>query len=495
MASTHRPSSSRESTINSTHSSTSSHSIPASCEKSTVTKATVIIVGSGIGGLTLAALLERAGIEYQIFERAAKVKPLGSALSIGPNIMYLFGQLGILDEILANAKPFGFSTGYNLQRQATRTLDYSPAEKIGGFLPHIISRPILVDILLRLVPVNKISYSKKILQVKQEDEHVIIKCSDNSEYQSDILVGADGAYSSVRQNLYKALNAKGKLPKADNADLPFNSVCLVGQTTPLDPEEFPHLKDSHTWFETMVGQDKPYAWITFTSKQNTICWMVLENLNEVSSKANDFFRNSEWGPEAAEAMCKEVSDFPVARNNMTLGDLFDRTPKDMISKVMLEEKLFDTWSGGRIVLLGDACHKMFPSAGLGAVSAMQDAVTLANCLYELSQYPSTAEISKAFKHYQNERYPFAKNAYDTSHRLAGVVGTNWYNHMFRTVMKWMPKSLFTKSLVVMYSYRPQASFLKYIPDKGQIKPAPQPSLDRARARVRADLAKAKARAI
>ncbi|KAG0040747.1 hypothetical protein BGZ82_010565 [Podila clonocystis] len=445
MASALRPSSSRESTINSTHSSTTSQSIPASCEKSAVTKATVIIVGSGIGGLTLAALLERAGIEYQIFERAAKVKPLGSALSIGPNIMYLFGQLGILDEILANAKPFGFSTGYNLQRQATRTLDYSPAEKIGGYLPHIISRPILVDILLRLVPTNKISYSKKILQVKQEDSHVIIKCSDNSEYQSDILVGADGAYSSVRQNLYKALNAKGKLPKADNADLPFNSVCLVGQTMPLDPEEFPHLKDSHTWFETMVSQDKPYA---------------VKNLNEVSSKANDFFRNSEWGPEAAEAMCKEVRDFPVARNNMTLGDLFDRTPKDLISKVMLEEKLFDTWYGDRIVLLGDACHKMFPSAGLGAVSAMQDAVTLANCLYELSVNPSAAEISKAFKRYQNERYPFAKNAYDTSHRLAGVVGT--------------------------------ASFLKYIPDKGQIKPAPQPSLDRARARARADLAKARA---
>lgn len=129
----------------------------------------------------------------------------------------------------------------------------------GGFLPHIISRPILVDILLRLVPANKISYSKKILQVKQEDDHVIIKCSDNSGYQSNILVGADGAYSSVRQNLYKALNAKGKLPKADNADLPFNSVCLVGQTAPLDPEVFPHLKDSHTWFETMVSQDKPYA--------------------------------------------------------------------------------------------------------------------------------------------------------------------------------------------------------------------------------------------
>lgn len=81
--------------------------------------------------------------------------------------------------------------------------------------------------------------------------------------------------------------------------------------------------------------------------------MVLQNLDAVSSKANDFFRNSEWGPEAAEAMCKEVCDFPVARNNMTLGDLFDRTPKDLISKVMLEEKLFDTWFSDRVVLLGD----------------------------------------------------------------------------------------------------------------------------------------------
>ncbi|KAG0327361.1 hypothetical protein BG004_002785, partial [Podila humilis] len=185
--STSRSSSAASSTRSSTTSSAQSIS---SCERPVVTKATVVIVGAGIGGLTLAALLERAGIEYQIMERAVQVKPLGSALSIGPNIMYMFGQLGVLDEILANAKPFGFSTGYNEQREATRTLDYSPAENI----------PILVDILMRLVPVNKISYSKKILSVKQEDDHVIVRCSDNSEYQADILVGADGAYSSVRQN-------------------------------------------------------------------------------------------------------------------------------------------------------------------------------------------------------------------------------------------------------------------------------------------------------
>ncbi|KAG0202796.1 hypothetical protein BGX28_004777 [Mortierella sp. GBA30] len=458
------------------------------------TKARVIIVGAGIGGLTMAALLQRAGIEYQVFERAAEVKPLGSALSIGPNVFHLFEQIGILNEILANAKPFAFSTGYNEKREATRTLDYSPAEKIGGFLPHIISRPILVDILLRLVPAEKITFSKKILSCKQDDEGVTIACSDNSVYQADIIVGADGAYSGVRQNLYKQLLVRGELPKSDNVNLPFNSTCLVGQTRPLDPEVYTHLKDNHTWFETIIGESKPYAWITFTTKLNTVCWMIVRQLDESSSKEHDTFRNTEWGPEAAETMCKQVKDFPVPRNGMTIGDLIDHTPKEYISKVMLEEKLFETWYGGRMVLIGDACHKLFPSAGLGAVSAIQDAVTLANCLYELPEYPTTDDISRAFKYYQDERYPLAKTAYDTSHRLASVVGQNWYNNILRTLMKYMPKSVFTRSLTVMYSYRPQVSFLPPVKDRGMIQPSPQPSLARARANAAARAANAHRRA-
>ncbi|KAF9195688.1 hypothetical protein BGZ50_003858 [Haplosporangium sp. Z 11] len=433
--------------------------------KEHVTRARVLIVGAGIGGLTLAALLERAGIEYTIFERAKAVIPLGSALSIGANVMPLFEQLGILDEVLKNAKPFGFSTGYNEQREATRILDYSPAKTIGGYLPHIISRPILYDILLRLVPTHKVLMSKKILSLIQNKDGVLIRCSDNTNFHGDILVGADGASSGVRQSLYKNLIKKGDLPKSDNAPLPFNSVCLVGQTRPLDPEEFPHLKDWHTWFETTIGENKPYA---------------------VSRELDSSFRNSEWGPEAADSMCKEVRDFPVPRNNMTIGDLIDATPKEYISKVMLEEKIFDTWYSGRTCLIGDACHKMYPSAGLGAVSSIQDAVTLANCIYELPETPTVENIEKAFKLYKDERFPLAKAAYNTSHRLASIVGQQWYNDLIRAMLKYMPKSVFTRSLHVMYAYRPQASFLPPVTDLGEFKPAHQPSLDRARAQRKAE---------
>lgn len=83
--------------------------------------------------------------------------------------------------------------------------------------------------------------------------------------------------------------------------------------------------------------------------------MVFQHLDKVLSKTNDAFRNSEWGPEAAESMCKELRDFTIpGRNNCwTMGDLIDHSPKDLISKVMFEENVFATWFPDRTVLLGD----------------------------------------------------------------------------------------------------------------------------------------------
>lgn len=72
------------------------------------------------------------------------------------------------------------------------------------------------------------------------------------------------------------------------------------------------------------------------------------------------FRNSEnsgeWGAAPAHTMCDETRDFPLQLGDgkkWTMGDLYDLTPKELISKVMLEEKVFKTWHHGRYVLMGD----------------------------------------------------------------------------------------------------------------------------------------------
>ncbi|KAF9086681.1 hypothetical protein BGX23_008663 [Mortierella sp. AD031] len=105
-------------------------------------------------------------------------------------------------------------------------------------------------------------------------------------------------------------------------------------------------------------------------------------------------------------MCDETRQFPIylGGGKMTLGDIYDRIPKGRIAKVMLEEKVFKAWYHDRIVLLGDVCHKVNLSGGVGATTAIHEAIALANLLYALPSN-TTEEITKAFGEYQAERPP------------------------------------------------------------------------------------------
>jgi 2-polyprenyl-6-methoxyphenol hydroxylase-like FAD-dependent oxidoreductase len=122
-----------------------------------------------------------------------------------------------------------------------------------------LPRPILYDLFLRKVPKERVHFGKKIISTQQDDNGVSITCIDGSEYKGDILVGSDGAYSAVRQNLYAQLKKENKLPASDGLPLPFVNVCLVGQTRPLTLEEFPDLAKPECQFKNIVSKDKPYA--------------------------------------------------------------------------------------------------------------------------------------------------------------------------------------------------------------------------------------------
>jgi 2-polyprenyl-6-methoxyphenol hydroxylase-like FAD-dependent oxidoreductase len=88
---------------------------------------------------------------------------------------------------------------------------------------------------------------------------VLIRFSDGTEAEGDILVGADGAYSAVRQGLYAKLKKTKKLPMSDELPLPFSTVCLVAQTRPLTPEEFPEISLDKCQFRNTIGTNKMYT--------------------------------------------------------------------------------------------------------------------------------------------------------------------------------------------------------------------------------------------
>ncbi|KAK3817829.1 MAG: hypothetical protein J3R72DRAFT_480147 [Linnemannia gamsii] len=408
----------------------------------------VLIVGAGLGGLTLGMLLHKANIPFEIYERATEVKPLGSAMYFNCTTANFFKQCGFYDEFVSLGKTVSSIKMCNENREVEFSLDFENHEKEFGADGYIVSRPQLYDLLLRQVPKERIHLGKKMLTMDQGGNGVLIRFSDGSEAEGDILVGADGAYSAVRQGLYAKLMKANKLPASDALPLPFSTVCLVAQTHPLTPDEFPDIALEKCQFRRTIGDEKMYSWTTLTTTQNTVCWGAILFLDKETSKQNDAFRNSEWGSEAAAAMCEDVKNFPIISGGdkiRTLQDLMDRTPKEQISKVMLEEKVFETWYSCRTVLIGDG--------GVGATNVMHDAIVLANVINGLPFHPIADEIEAAFKAYKDERIQWVQEAFDSSKVLKTMIGQARSS-----------------------SYRPQVAFLPYVEDTGRVKPAPQPSL-------------------
>ncbi|KAG0219012.1 hypothetical protein BGX33_005053 [Mortierella sp. NVP41] len=142
------------------------------------------------------------GIEYDIFERSAVLKPYGSGMALSPK--------------LAQVAPVK-------------------------------------------VPAERIHYGKELASILQTEEYAQIEFKDGQIQRGDILIGADGAYSVVRQSLYAQLEKEQQLPHTDTQSLEIGYTYMVGKTGPLDPETYPVLKDKRSHFAVIIADEKPHS--------------------------------------------------------------------------------------------------------------------------------------------------------------------------------------------------------------------------------------------
>ncbi|KAF9434690.1 hypothetical protein BGZ76_007605 [Entomortierella beljakovae] len=424
----------------------------------------VLIAGAGVAGLTLAILLEQLNIPYHIYERASEVKPLGSALSFGGHILPALEQLGLYEELLKASK--SYQEIFFLDANCKKMGSYNVREfkKITGYDILIFARPQLYNILHKRVPAHKISYKKKITRTEEKDGKVYIYCSDDTSYSGDILIGADGAYSSVRQNIYKELEEKNTLPKSDKDGFSIGYTTIVGVAN-ADPEKYPQLKEKNSNFNQILYKGGANAYV-MTLANNQISWgLGLQLSNDTLRETH--VNNAEWGPGSSDIHLKEYRDLPCPLGG-TMGEIFDATPKELISKVLLEEKMFKTWYNGRSVLLGDACHKFHPAGGQGAANAIKDTIVLANCFYNMPD-ASAASITAAFKDFYKQRYKDAGLAYNGSNQFSKVLnGQRWTERLMRyAFLNLIPEWALKASLIKAYSFGAQIEWLPYITGRGK----------------------------
>lgn len=254
----------------------------------------VVIVGGGLGGLLLALLLEKAGLDYVVLERSDVAKmPTegGGIIPITSQIQPLLKQLELLNALQKVAKPLsqisvleveqgsghqpnvvgiidcGLLLGRyvgcyqlcNAEQEPTLLCTLTSFILRYGYYSLVIPRPELYNHLLDQVPLEKLLLGKQVQNVVQHDSVATCICTDGSRYQG-IIVGADGAYSSVRQSLYRQLKDKGLLAVPDQRPLQYQYRALVGMTKPLDLDRFAMIASEHSDVRILVSRgDKPFT--------------------------------------------------------------------------------------------------------------------------------------------------------------------------------------------------------------------------------------------
>lgn len=344
----------------------------------------VLVIGAGIGGLTTAIALRQAGIEAVVYERAETLEHIQgnrSSIHLWTNGMRGLQRLGIGDRVAAAGAPF--ERAELVTAGGKRLVDWPVAEmgrRLGAPTVGII-RADLHRVLADALGADAVRFGARCSGFTETQDGVVARFDDGSEDRGEVLVGADGLSSTVRQELL-----------GDGPPIRTGSIQWQAVLTP--PPEGLALPSVH---HNRWGHGARYA---FYPVPDGFCWYTMIHAPEGSvdragSKAAVLERIGDWG------------DPYVA--------LAEATPEAEIGRLdLLARKPDGRWVEGRVALLGDAAHGMPPDMGQGSALAIEDAVVLTKYL------AGGGDVPAALRGYQDHRLDRVNRLARMAWRIARV---------------------------------------------------------------------------
>jgi salicylate hydroxylase len=318
----------------------------------------VAIVGGGIGGLTAAIALLRAGLDVRVYEQAEEFTEVGAGVALGPNAVRLLDRLGLQSGLAAIASR---PSAYQRRRwHDGKILVDSRSGLLGRRMSLTVHRAHLLDLLVNSVPGVALCPGRRCTAVEQADA-VRLTFEGGSTAEADVAVGADGIHSVVRATYQRdAPVFSGKI--AYRGLIPMERLSFLGEDRHLHRM---WLGPGQHFLTYPIAAGALMNMVAFVPADGT--WAV-----ESWSAPGELTRLREhfagWEP--------TVLDIIGALDQAMRWALYDREP-------------LPAWTAGRVTLLGDAAHSMLPHQGQGAGQSVEDAVVLARCLERAA--PDTVE--------------------------------------------------------------------------------------------------------
>ncbi|MBU1361274.1 MAG: FAD-dependent monooxygenase [Gammaproteobacteria bacterium] len=333
----------------------------------------ILIAGAGLGGLTAALALLRDGHDVQVFEQATQLGEVGAGLQLSANATRVLSMLGLDDTVRAVASvPEGkqvrlWSTG---QTWKLFDLGQQSIEEYGHPY-YTLYRPDLHAALvaaIRQAKPDALVLGASCEGFESSDAGVTLRLADGRRIDGDVLIGADGVHSKIRQGLF-------------GPDAPAFSGCLAWRGV-IPAEQLPeHLRRP-------VGTN----WIGPGGHVIHYPLRRGELVNFVGVVERSDWKIESWT--AAGTVDECLNDFANWHDDVHTLIRAIRTPYKWA--LMVREPL-QQWSRGRVSLLGDACHPTLPFLAQGAAMAIEDGVVLARCLRD------AADPAQGLRRYQDAR--------------------------------------------------------------------------------------------
>ncbi len=328
----------------------------------------VAVIGAGYAGATAALALSRIGAKVTVYEQAAEIKEVGAGIGLRPSTMDLFRRLGIFDVLDKVTSPSDYFEILTAQSHQIAVEEW-PEKEAFNATTHFIHRGDFIDALIGVLPQGMVKLGHKLSNIIDNGDTAIAEFDNGVSVEADLIIGADGIRSKVRNQLFS------DKPPVFAGEHAYRVVIPMKDTYGL-------VDDGN--FRMYMGHG------------TKIYLLPLLHRQEVSYDVTCLAKDSASVPQSNLATLVDVvKGFDDRLVKITEGLEFEKINVRSVYDI----EPVDQWHSSCVALIGDAAHAMCHHQGQGANSAVIDAGTLADMLVQADS------VADALVKYQANRKP------------------------------------------------------------------------------------------
>ena len=352
----------------------------------------VAVIGAGIGGLTLALALHDAGISCRVYEAVPELRPLGVGINVLPHATKVLGRLGLNERLAQVAVATKEAAFFNRHGQL---IYREPSGVAAGYATPQFSihrgdlQTTLLEAVRERLGDDAVVLDRKCVGASSSDDEAIVNFVDSNDrayaVRASVAVACDGLHSALRKQFYPDEGA----PRYSGVNMWRGAV---------------------HWKPFLSGATMVRAGALVPGVGKMVIYPIRDNVDEQGRQLVNWVAEinapqparRDWnGAGRLEDFFPAFADWHF--DWLDVAAMIEST-EGILQFPMVDQDPLPRWTFGRLTLLGDAAHPMYPRGANGAAQAILDARVLADALrehsdgaaalsaYEATRLPATSEV-------------------------------------------------------------------------------------------------------